>query len=31
MAKKYFEDEKLEYENIDIPEELDFMINKTLK
>lgn len=31
MGKKYFEDEKLEYENIDIPEELDFMINKTLK
>lgn len=31
MDKKYFEDEKLQYENIDIPEELDFMVNKTLK
>lgn len=31
MDKKYFEDEKLQYENIDIPEELDFIINKTLK
>lgn len=31
MDKKYFEEEKLEYENINIPEELDFMITKTLK
>lgn len=31
MDRNYFEDEKLQYENIDIPEELDFIVNKTLK
>lgn len=31
MSNIYFDDEKLKYENIEIPEELDFMIKKTLK
>lgn len=31
MDKNYFENEKLQYENIEIPEELDFMVKKTLK
>ena len=31
MSKKYFDDEKLQYENIEIPEELDFMVKKALK
>ena len=28
MSNIYFDDEKLKYENIEIPEELDFMIKK---
>lgn len=31
MSKNYFDDEKLQYENIEIPKELDFMVKKTLK
>lgn len=31
MSNIYFDDEKLKYENIEIPEELDFIIKKTLK
>ena len=31
MSNIYFDDDKLKYENIEIPEELDFMIKKTLK
>ncbi|WP_195989263.1 DUF4179 domain-containing protein [Clostridium sp. D53t1_180928_C8] len=31
MSKNYFEDEKLQYENIEIPKELDFMVKKTLR
>ena len=31
MNKDYFEDEKLRYENIEIPDELDFMVKKALK
>ena len=31
MSKNYLDDEKLRYENIEIPEELDFMVRKTLK
>ena len=30
MSKNYLDDEKLRYENIEIPEELDFMVRKTL-
>ena len=31
MSNSYFEHDKLKYENIEIPEELDFMVKKTLK
>ncbi len=31
MSKNYFGDEKLKYENIEIPKELDFVVKKTLK
>lgn len=31
MSNSYFDDDKLKYENIEIPEELDFMVKKTLK
>ena len=31
MSKDYFDDEKLRYENIEIPDELDFMVKKALK
>lgn len=31
MSNSYFDDEKLKYENIEIPEELDFIVKKTLK
>lgn len=31
MSNRYFDDEKLKYENIEIPEELDFMVEKALK
>lgn len=31
MSNSYFCDDKLKYENIEIPEELEFMVNKTLK
>ena len=31
MDKNYFENEKFQYENIEIPEDLDFFIEKTLK
>lgn len=31
MSRNYLDDEKLKYENIEIPEELDFMVRNTLK
>ena len=31
MSNSYFYDDKLKYENMEIPEELEFMVNKTLK
>ena len=30
MSNIYFDDDKLKYENIEIPEELDFMIKKKI-
>lgn len=31
MSNSYFYDDKLKYENIEIPKELEFMVNRTLK
>ncbi len=31
MSNSYFYDNKLKYENIEIPKELEFMVNRTLK